>query len=44
MRDGLPGIDYRFEGADDSEKTRFNLGFTDESNNRCLYSCKKSTT
>jgi len=32
--------DYRFEGADDSEKTRFNLGFTDESNNRCLYSCK----
>ena len=40
MRDGLPGIDYRFEGADDSEKTRFNLGFTDESNNRCLYSCK----
>ena len=31
---------YRFEGADDSGKTRYNLGFPDEGNNRCLYSCK----
>ena len=30
----------RFEGADDSGKTRYNLGFPDEGNNRCLYSCK----
>jgi hypothetical protein len=31
---------YRFEGADDWEKTRYNLGFYHESNNLCLYSCK----
>jgi len=34
------GIGYRFEGADDWEKTRYNLGFYHESNNLCLYSCK----
>ena len=33
-------VPYRFEGADDCEKTRLNLGFYHESNNRCLYSCK----